>query len=307
MTVLGADPRDEPELDPPREPAIERVAIAIKRDCPDAVALAGDLAQWLLRRGVGVLLEEEVLSATGLSDVDVFQPADPPRAEPGRLLVVALGGDGTLLSVARTQRPTTPILGVNLGSLGFLTEVARAELYPMLVEVLTGRYETIERSLLSVELRRTNGDVARYRVLNDAVVNKTALARMIQLTVEIDGRLIATYRADGLILSTPTGSTAYNLSAGGPIVHTSLPVTVLTPICPHALAMRPLVVPDRSKIEVRLETSEEEVYLTLDGQEGATLGYRDTICVQVAPEPVRTVVGSRTFYDALRTKLRWGG
>jgi NAD+ kinase len=307
VTTTGADARGGDDgASRQRQPAIEHVAIATKRESADAASLAGELAQWLMRREVGVLLEEETLAKIGAEGVQTFRLGELPRLEPGRLLVVALGGDGTLLSVARTLGSAVPILGVNLGSLGFLTEVTRTELYPTLVEVLAGRYDTAERSLLAVELRRTNGEMGHYRVLNDVVVNKTALARIIQLTVKIDRRLIAVYRADGLIVSTPTGSTAYNLSAGGPIVHPSLPVAVLTPICPHALTMRPLVVPDRSVVEVTLETPGEEVYLTLDGQEGYTMAYRDTIRVRVAPEPVRMVVGGRTFYDALRSKLRWG-
>ena len=298
-------PADEPEAGR-RQPAIERVAIAIKRDSPEALALASDLAQWLVRREVKVLIEEEVIAAADFDGVEPFRLGGLQELAAGRQLVIVLGGDGTLLSVARTLSSAVPILGVNLGSLGFLTEISRAELYTTLVEVLAGRYDTADRSLLSVELRRTSGEAAHYRVLNDVVVNKTALARIIQLTVKIDDRLIAVYRADGLILSTPTGSTAYNLSAGGPIVHTSLPVAVLTPICPHTLTMRPVVIPDRSVVEVTLETPGEEVYLTLDGQEGTTLAYRDSIRVRVAPEPVRMVIGSRTFYDALRSKLRWG-
>ena len=222
-------------------------------------------------------------------------------------LVVVLGGDGTLLSVARAIQGRAPILGVNLGTLGFLTEINRGELYPSLVDVLAGRFTLEDRSLFEVELRRSAGAVSSYRVFNDAVVNKSALARMIRLIVRIDGRFVAVYRADGLILSTPTGSTAYNLSAGGPIVHPSLPVVVITPICPHTLSQRPLVVPHDCEIEVTLDTAQEEVYLTLDGQEGGTLAYRDAIRVRPAPDRVRLVqVSRRTFYDALRSKLRWG-
>jgi len=221
---------------------------------------------------------------------------------------VVLGGDGTLLSVARTVARGVPILGVNLGNLGFLTEISRGELYPTLVEVLEGRYAIEERSLFDVELRRRKGTASRFRVLNDAVVTKSALARIIQLTLAVDGHLIARYRSDGLIISTPTGSTAYNLSAGGPIVHPLLPVVVLTPICPHALALRPFVVADRSMVEVTLETQREEVYLTLDGQEGTSLGHRDVVRITRSPDVVRLVkVNVRSFYDNLRGKLRWGG
>ncbi|HTQ78678.1 MAG TPA: NAD(+)/NADH kinase, partial [Thermoanaerobaculia bacterium] len=217
-------------------------------------------------------------------------------------------GDGTLLATARHLAPGVPILGVNLGNLGFLTEVGRGELYPALVQVLSGDFKTEERSLLDVELRRKSGGSMGFQVLNDAVVTKSALARIIELTLKVDGHLIARYRSDGVIVSTPTGSTAYNLSAGGPIVYPLLPVVVLTPICPHALSLRPIVVPDGGQIEVTLETQREEVYLTCDGQEGASLGYRDTVRVTRSKSVVRLVkIGTPSFYDNLRAKLRWGG
>jgi NAD+ kinase len=202
-----------------------------------------------------------------------------------------------------------PILGVNLGNLGFLTEINRGELYPALVRVLEGRrFEIEERSLFEVSLQRQDGSRTAFRVLNDAVITKSALARIIELTLRVDGNLIARFRADGLIISTPTGSTAYNLSAGGPILDPLLPVAVLTPICPHALSLRPIVVPDAGPIEVTLETRAEEVYLTLDGQEGTSLGFRDTVRITRAAPQVRLAkVSRRSFYDSLRGKLRWGG
>lgn len=281
--------------------AIRRVGIAVKEKSRETVHLADELAEWLKRRKVEVALDEAIIRARGLDDVHPFRPGETCD------LVVVLGGDGTLLSVARSLPEETAILGVNMGTLGFLTEINRAELYPSLVEVLAGRYQTERRSLLSCELKRASGSTVSYQVLNDVVITKSALARIIHLAASIDGRLIANYRSDGLIISTPTGSTAYNLSAGGPIVYPSLPVAVLTPICPHALTMRPLVVPDSSQIEVTLNTPQEEVYLTLDGQEGTTLGYRDTICVESTGLVVTLVkVSGRTFYDALRSKLRWG-
>ncbi len=282
--------------------AIRRVTVAAKGDSAEAVAMAQELADWLERRGVTVELDP-AFHGQGATE----PPGVPGGPSSGRDLVIVLGGDGTLLSVARGLANGVPILGVNLGSLGFLTEIPRGELYPVLLEVLNGQFDTVQRSMFEVELQRTDGEVRSFRVLNDVVVNKSALARIIQLTVQIDGRLIAVYRADGLIISTPTGSTAYNLSAGGPIVHPSLPVAVLTPICPHTLSMRPLVVPDGGVIEVTLETPQEEVFVTLDGQEGTTLGHRDKVRITVSPQPVRIVrVGPRTYFDALRDKLRWG-
>jgi NAD+ kinase len=222
-------------------------------------------------------------------------------------LVVVLGGDGTLMGVARAQRHNVPILGVNLGGLGFLTEINRGELYPSMVEILAGRFTTEARSLLDVELARPAVASLSYKALNDVVVTKSALARIIDLRIEVDGRLVARYRSDGLILSTPTGSTAYNLSAGGPIAYPTLPVILITPICPHTLTHRPLVVPDSSLVEVRLETPDEEVYLTVDGQEGTTLTPSDRVRVRSSQAHAHLVrISGRSFYDSLRSKLRWG-
>ncbi len=281
-----------------KEPApIGRVAVIAKRASPEAQQMARELVEWLERRGLTVACD-----AGDEAGLGPFAPEEPYG------LAVVLGGDGTLLSVARRLAPGTPILGVNLGSLGFLAEIGRDELYPALAGVLTGRFELESRALVAVELERAAGTVAAFRFLNDAVIARSALSRIIQLTVHVDGRLVASYRSDGLIISTPTGSTAYNLSAGGPIVHPLLPVALLTPICPHTFSMRPLVVPAASRIEVTLDTHREEVYLTLDGQEGTELGFGDTVRLRPNDEAVRLVkVSARTFYDGIRDKLHWGG
>lgn len=286
-----------------RRRRFQRIGIVAKAASREAVHTAHELAEWLRRRGVEVALDEAILRARASA------PELPFRPDEAYDMVVVLGGDGTLLSVARALAGSVPILGVNLGNLGFLTEINRGELYPTMVQVLAGKFRTEKRSLFDVELRREgNGTPLQYRVLNDAVINKSALARIIQLTLTIDGHLVARFRADGLILSTPTGSTAYNLSAGGPILGALLGVAVLTPICPHALSLRPMVVPDTSRIEVTLETPREEVYLTLDGQEGTSMGYRDTVTITRSQASVKLIrVSERTFYDNLRGKLRWGG
>jgi NAD+ kinase len=271
------------------------VGIVAKAANAEAVRTAHELEEWLGRRGV----------ATALAVATA--PGAPPQLAGACDLIVVLGGDGTLLSVARHAADGVPILGVNLGTLGFLTEMGRGELYPGLVQVLAGRFTLDERSLLAVELRRDGEEPRVYRVLNDAVIAKSALSRIIELSLVVDGHLVARYRSDGLIISTPTGSTAYNLSAGGPILHPGLPVAVLNPICPHTLSLRPVVVPEGSRIEVTLETPTEEVYLTLDGQEGTTLGHRDTVRVTASPARVRLVrISGRSFYDNLRGKLHWG-
>jgi NAD+ kinase len=281
---------------------MQRIGIVAKVSSREAVHTAHELAEWLRRRGLEAALDEATLRARGADPEPPFRPEEPYD------LVVVLGGDGTLLSVARTLASGVPILGVNLGNLGFLTEIGRSELYPAMVQVLGGKFQTEERSLLDIELRRNGSGSLRFRVLNDAVITKSALARIIELTFSFDGHLIARCRSDGLIISTPTGSTAYNLSAGGPILNPLLPVIVLTPICPHTLSLRPIVVPDAGQVEITLETQREEVYLTLDGQEGTSLGYRDTVRVTRSPAAVRLVkVSGRSFYDSLRGKLRWGG
>ncbi len=283
-----------------------RVGVVAKITSHQAVEAARDLVSWLERRHFTVDVDEATARAVGMGGRSFFRPED--GTTDGEDLVVVLGGDGTLLSVARRLPPTVPILGVNLGTLGFLTEIGRNELYPSLVEVLGGHYRTEERRLLDVEIVRSGGaPVCAYRVLNDAVIAKSALARIIELTLRVDGQLVASYRSDGLIISTPTGSTAYSLSAGGPIVHPLLPVVLLTPICPHAFGLRPVVVPDSSVVEATLETPDEEVYLTLDGQQGTELGCMDTVRVRHSDARVSLVrVSGRTFYDSLRGKLGWG-
>jgi NAD+ kinase len=280
---------------------LRRIGVVAKASSREATRTAQELAEWLGRRGLEVKLDETALRAAGLPTEQAFR-----RDQPCDLMVV-LGGDGTLLAVARAHGDGVPILGVNLGSLGFLTEVSRAELYPSLVQVLAGNFQLDERALFDVALTRADGTTLAYRVLNDAVIAKSALSRIIELMLRVEGHLVARFRADGLIVSTPTGSTAYNLSAGGPILHPRLAVAVLSPICPHTLSLRPLVVPDTSHVEVTLETQREEVYLTLDGQEGTTLGYHDTVRVVRSTASVRLVrVAERTYYDGLRGKLHWG-
>jgi NAD+ kinase len=294
---------------------IRRVGVVAKARSHEAVEAAFELGEWLRRRDLEVALdaatrEAHAAGAAAVPDgrLVLRGPAFSPEEEFD--LLVVLGGDGTLLSVARHFTHGVPILGVNLGNLGFLTEIARAELYPAMVQVLADKFEIEQRALFDVALERAGGrgEKLQFRVLNDAVVTKTALSRIIELTLEIDGNLIARYRSDGLIISTPTGSTAYSLSAGGPVVNPLLPVAVLTPICPHALSLRPMVVPASSRMQVTLETDREEVFLTLDGQEGTSLNRGDAVVVSQGSASVHLVrLGAHAFYENLRRKLRWGG
>ncbi|MCP4664019.1 MAG: NAD(+) kinase [bacterium] len=281
---------------------VRSVGIVARSASRVAARSATELTEWLLRRKVEVALDETILRVWGTNGIPPF--------DPGKVydLVVVLSGDGTLISVARSLAPRVPILGVNLGRLGFLTELVRSELYPTLVKVLAGEFAVEERFLLDVDLHRSGGFTAHSRAFNDAVIAKGAQAKIIELKLHIDGRLMSHIRADGLIVSTPSGSTAYNLSAGGPIVYPTLPVAVLTPICPHALSLRPIVVPDQADIAISLDTELEEVYLSVDGQESIPLGYQDTVKVKRSASAVHLVrLGDRTFYDSLRDKLNWGG
>ena len=281
---------------------VERVAVVAKATSREAVQTAHELAEWLQRRGLSVALDGAALRGRAPEGVEAF---DHDRSYD---LAVVLGGDGTMLSVARSLEAEVPILGVNLGHLGFLTEIGRGELYPNLVRIFSGDFRIEQRFLFRVELERADGETSSWEVLNDAVIAKSALARIIEMDVTVDDVSVARYRADGLIISTPTGSTAYNLSAGGPIIYPLLPVAVVTPICPHTLSQRPVVIPDEERIAVTLETPREEVYLTLDGQEGTTMGYRDRVTAMRSERSIRLVkTTGRSFYDSLRGKLRWGG
>jgi NAD+ kinase len=223
-------------------------------------------------------------------------------------MIIVLGGDGTLLSVARqVWNKNIPILGVNLGGLGFLTEITLDELYPVLERVVQDDFAINEREVLSAGVVRREERIAEFIVLNDAVINKGALARIIDLETTINGEYLSTFRSDGLIISTPTGSTAYNLSAGGPIVYPSLHTIIITPICPHTLTIRPIIIPDDVKIRALLKSRDEEVTLTLDGQQGFTLEFEDVVEVEKAEGRILLIKSPyRHYFELLREKLKWG-
>jgi NAD+ kinase len=223
-------------------------------------------------------------------------------------LVIVLGGDGTLLGAARLLEPAVPVLAVNFGSLGFLTEVALPELYPTLELALSGDCRHEERRLLRAQVAREGGESRVDDVLNDVVVTKTARSRLLDLEVAVDGRFVSSFRADGLIVSSPTGSTAYNLSAGGPILHPLLPALVVTPICPHMLSHRPLVVLDHVTVEVRVRPAHGlEARVAFDGQRDVDLLPGDVLTVTRSPRVLRLVKApARDYFELLRTKLKWG-
>lgn len=284
---------------------VKRVGLIAKPHAPGLPELLKRLLPWLAQRHIEAYLDTDTAVAVGAS-------SSHPRTRIPDLVdcIMVLGGDGTLLSVARMlEERDVPILGVNLGSLGFMTEVTTTELFPRLEEVFAGQYMIQERMRFKTCIHRHNGEcVPQPVVLNDVVINKGALARIINLETSVDGLYLTTYRADGLIVSTPTGSTAYSMAAGGPIVHPDLHALILTPICPYTLSHRPLALPDTAKIQVTLRTSDEDVRVTLDGQIGVELYHGDSVEIQQAARPMRLIrtLKKDHYFQILRTKLKWG-
>ncbi len=262
------------------------------------------LLDWLGKRGIRAIYD--TATAESLHDEAGGKARDVLARECDLILV--LGGDGTLLAAAREAAPLgIPVLPINLGSLGFLTSFTLAELYPALEETIAGHLEASERMMLTASLVRDGKVLDSRRVLNEAVITKGALARMIELELYIDGDFVCRYRADGLIVATPTGSTAYSLSAGGPIVHPAVESIILTPICPHTLTDRPLVVPDSRNVEMRMRGAAESVYLTLDGQKGLLMGSEDRVLIARAAQRLKLIQPHRkSYYEILRSKLKWG-
>ena len=262
------------------------------------------LLSWLEDRGIHVVYDQE--TATSLAEPSEGRSREQVAAASDLLLV--LGGDGTLLAAARVAAPRgIPILPINMGSLGFLTSFRLEELYPALEDILAGRLTISERVMLHAELQRGDKILDKQTVVNEVVINKGALARMIELELSIDRDFVCRYRADGLIVASPTGSTAYSLSAGGPIVHPSVDSFIITPICPHTLSDRPVVVSDTSIIEVKLSAGTESVFLTLDGQKGIPLQATDRVRVSRAQQLLKLIqTPNKSYFEILRNKLKWG-
>ncbi|MEO8218533.1 MAG: NAD(+)/NADH kinase [Acidobacteriota bacterium] len=284
---------------------MKTVGIAAKSTAEEAVKFARRVASDLQERGYTVLFDDETGPAVKLPGVSICKA----KSELARLsdLVITFGGDGTLLSVARHVGDTVPIIGVNMGTLGFLTEIRVEEFPEVLERVLAGNYRAEPRVALDVEVSGP-GPLRHFRALNDAVVNKSALARIVEMRVKVGDMFVSSFRADGLIIATPTGSTAYNLSAGGPIIYPTMGAVVITPICPHMLSNRPIVIPDEFELTISVVTENQEVFLTLDGQEGAPISEHDTITVRKSPHSVLLVQSpTKNYFDVLRTKLDWGG
>ena len=284
-------------------PVIKTVAIISKPNSPAAQDLVPRMIEWLRHRGIAVRMDEQTAiyasAAPGMAREEVTHHGD---------LVIVLGGDGTLLSAARALgRREVPVFPVNLGGLGFLTAITVDEVFPELERALRGEHRIAKRRLMTAEVVRDGEVVASFDALNDAVLTKSSIARMIDLDTYVDEQFVCAYKADGLIIATPTGSTAYSLSAGGPIIFPSVPAICLTPICPHMLTNRPVLVPETSVIRVTSRGPDESVYLTIDGQVGLPIREHDVVvCHSSHHALLLTRPPKMMFFDVLREKLKWG-
>lgn len=277
--------------------------VIAKHADPRAGRIVAELCRWLAERGRRAVLDRE--TAALVPDAESAVRSKLPEVCD---FLIVIGGDGTLLSAARVVGNTgKPILGVNLGALGFLTAITLEELYPVLEKIFTYDFEYDERMMLVAHVHRLGERVANYTVLNDVVINKGALAKIIDIETTVGGLYLSTFKADGLIISTPTGSTGYNLSSQGPIVYPTLQTILITPICPHTLTNRPLVVPDNVVVRAELRSKETDVFLTLDGQVGFGLREGDVVEVKKADAPLRFFRSPfKDYFAVLRTKLKWG-
>jgi NAD+ kinase len=267
---------------------VRNVVIFTKPKQADVARVAGELSEWFQRRKVTASITPETASAADLA--------------------VVVGGDGTLLAAARFLGDRQiPIVAINHGGLGFLTEVTLDEMYPALERVLAGQFVIEHRMMMDIHVLRSNKRLAEYRALNDVVINKGTLSRMIDLDASVDGQYVSRFRADGLIVATPTGSTAYNISAGGPIIFPTMGAMIVTPICSHTLTNRPIVLPEDVKVEITLRSAQDDVYVTVDGQVGLKLEMDDHLVVQKSNVAVKLVApADKNYFDVLRGKLKWG-
>jgi len=279
-----------------------KVGIIGKRNNTEVYSIVRGLVEWLEEKKVEYLVDSELGKNLKLNNT-VKQADIPKHVE----LVIVFGGDGTFLSVSKQVNEfNIPILGINSGGLGFLTEFTLNELYPIMEKILDDDYEIEERGMLSASVYKKGKKFGSYTVLNDLVINNGKVSRIIDLAIYAEGNHITTFKADGIIFSTPTGSTAYSLSAGGPIAHPTLPVTLITPICPHILTNRPLVVSNEMEITVKVLTVGSS-YLTLDGQETIKLEFNDEIKLKKSDSTVKLIKSPfRDYFSILKTKLMWG-
>jgi NAD+ kinase len=281
---------------------MKKIGIIGKAGISKPAEILKELLPWLRQKGYETFVDAETSSVLNIEGF--------PRSEIPSLsdIIVVLGGDGTMLSTCRLVGSRgVPILGVNIGGLGFITEVQLDKLYEVMEKILSDECPVEERLMLTAKVRRLGELIAEYIVLNEVVINKAALARIIDLETYVNQNYVTTFKADGLIISTPTGSTAYSLSAGGPILYPTLDNIIITPICPHTLTNRAMVIPGDSIIEVILRSPTERVYLTMDGQVGFSVMQNDIIEVVKAPFKTKLLIPcDRDYFQILRTKLKWG-
>lgn len=280
---------------------MKKIGIIAKRGEPEAVKAVWEFMRLLKGRGCRFIVEEDVAAALKIEGCP--RKKIPSRAD----MIIVFGGDGTLLSVARlVGNSGVPILGINLGGLGFITELSRDEVSDSIDMVLSDKCCFEERIMLLADVYRGEKKIIQNNAFNDIVLNKSALARMFEIDIQINSQYVTTFRADGLIVSTPTGSTGHSLSAGGPIMYPTLESFLLTPICPHTLTSRPIVLPDTFILEAGIKNG-ENIYLTLDGQEGFPLKVEDKVRIRKADYKTRFIVlHDRDYFKILRTKLKWG-
>ncbi len=285
-------------------PTIKTVGICSKPNSPQAAAVVPQLLEWLNARGIAIRADEDTAGYSKQQMEGMSRDQVPEGCD----LIVVLGGDGTLLSAARAigQREI-PLFPVNVGGLGFLTAISVGDLFPELERAFCGEHRIARRKLLNIQVMREGTIVASYEALNDAVLGKSSLARIIDLDTYVDDQFVCAYKADGLIIATPTGSTAYSLSAGGPIIYPSVPAICLTPICPHMLTNRPVLVPETSIIKALSRGPDESVYLTVDGQVGNPLREGDAVVCRSSDYSLLLIRPPKLrFFDVLRQKLKWG-
>lgn len=283
---------------------MENIGIVAKTASPLAKEGLRIITEWLGERGLAYMIEEETAKRTGFGEGSTWE-----RIADSADLIVVMGGDGTFLGAARMMvSRVPPILGINLGGLGFLTEFAYEDMLPTLERVIDGDYMFEDRIMLDIQVIRKGKETLTYTALNDLVINRRAHARMVDIRVSVDGLFVNEYTADGLIISTPTGSTAYNLSAHGPIVHPSLAAMILTPICPHTLSNRPVVIPDNVTMELSLSpVIDTEAVATVDGQVGFELNSQDRIVARRSKHVTRVILSeNKNYFQILREKLKWG-
>lgn len=287
-----------------KSPAIKKIGVVVKAD-PSVAKKADALENWLRSKGIETVRKENPPPLRGALSRVATQASAPPDL----FCALVLGGDGTFLSAVRwVGSRKIPILGVKFGEVGFLAETGEDQLYSAVESILDGTFATQPRMRLQVTVLRDDKQRASETVLNDVVINKGALARLAYIDTYIDDRYLTTYRADGLIVATPTGSTAYSLAAGGPVIHPTVPAIIMTPICPFTLTNRPLIIPDSSTISIKLEKRSSDILLTFDGQQGLEISYKDAIIVRKSPHPLYMISApGQHYFDVLKAKLRWSG